>query len=143
MEMKFDYKVVQFELILKDFFNSMNYSIEILPNNEELLNIARTSNLKKFEIASEFMWKLIRLFLINIHGLECNSPKMVLKCFFEQGYCGYEEYEVLINIIEDRNRLSHIYLQDMALDIHDKLYVYYNLMLKIFNLIKNDKEIKK
>ena len=64
-------------------------------------------------------------------GVDVVTPKSVVKEFVEAGYCDYEIYELFIRAINDRNKLSHIYHQEMAESIRQRLPEYVRLVERI------------
>jgi uncharacterized protein YutE (UPF0331/DUF86 family) len=49
------------------------------------------------------------------------SPKLVYKNLFLNRYFSDELYEKLFRTIEDRNKLSHIYKEEMYSEVYKKL----------------------
>ena len=64
---------------------------------------------QKFELTVELLWKAVKVFLFEIHGIECNSPKSCIKFLFQNSVLSENDYQSLIKIINQRNELSHIY----------------------------------
>jgi AICAR transformylase/IMP cyclohydrolase PurH len=60
----------------------------------------------------------------------------VAKEFAEAGYCSYEDYELFIRAINDRNQLSHIYRQEMAESIWQRLPEYAQMIELIVSMMK-------
>jgi hypothetical protein len=54
------------------------------------------------------------------------SPKMVYKNLFLNKYIGEELYTMLFKTIEDRNRLSHVYKEEMYNDVYIHLSSHLN-----------------
>lgn len=99
--------------------------------NEIELDIVKNGQIQKFEYSVELCWKLIKAFLSEQHGIEAVSPKSAIKEFFIINLLDEGEYELLIQMIDDRNRLSHIYNEVFFEEIYSKLKVYLDLMEKI------------
>lgn len=89
-----------------------------------LSDLIMNGQVQKFEYCSELMWKALRLLLVINNNISAKSPKEVIKEFYNCGYADEKQYEVLLKILEDRNRLSHVYNEEVFLDIHSKLKEY-------------------
>lgn len=90
----------------------------------------RSGQIQKFEVSVELYWKTIKKFLFEIHGIETVSPKTVIKQMYLTKYINEKVYESLIEMINDRNRLSHVYNEELFELIHAKLAEYLQLMKK-------------
>jgi nucleotidyltransferase substrate binding protein (TIGR01987 family) len=64
---------------------------------------------QKFEYTTELCWKAIKAFLKEKDGIDEAAPKKVIKAYYIGGYITEDDYLLLLEAIEDRNRLSHIY----------------------------------
>lgn len=53
----------------------------------------------------------------------------------ENSYCDYEQYEALLLLVDQRNKLSHVYNKDVYGEIHDSLEEAYSLMMSQFRLL--------
>lgn len=82
----------------------------------------------------------MQVFLFEVDGVDVVTPKAVAKAFVEAGYCAYEDYELFIRAINDRNHLSHIYRQEMAESIWQRLPEYVLLVEKIVVAISTAKK---
>ena len=124
-----------------DFSKSLNSLAEVLKLdlskfNEIELDLVKNGQIQKFEYSSELCWKIIKAFLSEQHGIETVSPKSAIKEFFGVNLLDEEEYELLIQMIDDRNRLSHIYNELFFNEIYSRLVNYLTLMEKVIKKIK-------
>lgn len=103
--------------------------------NEIELDLIKNGQIQKFEYSIELCWKIIKTFLSEQHGIETVSPKSAIKEFFGVNLVDEEEYELLIQMIDDRNRLSHIYNELFFNEIYSRLVNYLNLMEKVIKKI--------
>ena len=71
------------------------------------------------------------MFLNTVHGVDAVSPKSTIKEFYRVALVNEQEYELLNEMLDDRNRLSHIYNELFFEDIYLKLNDYYAVMKKI------------
>jgi nucleotidyltransferase substrate binding protein (TIGR01987 family) len=126
---------------LNDFSKSLTSLAEALKLdlskfNEIELDLVKNGQIQKFEYSIELCWKIIKTFLSEQHGIETVSPKSAIKEFFGVNLINEEEYELLIQMIDDRNRLSHIYNELFFNEIYSRLVNYLNLMEKVIKKIK-------
>jgi nucleotidyltransferase substrate binding protein (TIGR01987 family) len=104
--------------------------------------IVRDATIQRFEYTFEIFWKLVKEYLYNHEGIECNSPK---SCFREASSVGLLSEEQTITCLEmtdDRNLTSHTYIEEVAESIYEKIRDYNELMDTIFNHIKKKFEEK-
>lgn len=95
--------------------------------------------IQKFEYSVELCWKLIKRFLDIKHGLDVPSPKQSVKELFLSGEVNEGEYELMLQMIDDRNRLSHIYRREIFQEILSCLPGYYNLMNRVLAIVSDTK----
>ncbi len=75
---------------------------------------------KRFEYTYEALWKTLKE-LLRLQGLECNSPKSCFKEAFKEGLIDEKYEETFFEMIVIRNRLVHIYDEEMAKEVYLKL----------------------
>ena len=110
MENKLTYIKSQLNAALHDFIVSLEIDIEEYPY--QIADTLKSGQVQKFEFTIELFWKTIKIFLNEIHGVEVRSPKDAVRHFFELEYCSYEESEILLEAIDSRNTLSHVYKKE-------------------------------
>jgi nucleotidyltransferase substrate binding protein (TIGR01987 family) len=102
--------------------------------------IVRDAAIQRFEYTFEIFWKLVKEYLYNYEGIECNSPK---SCFREASSVGLLSEEQTITCLEmtdDRNLTSHTYVEEVAESIYEKIRDYNELMDTVFNHIRKKLE---
>lgn len=65
--------------------------------------------IQRFEFTFELMWKALKIFLEEEGVLE-KTPRGSLKAAFKAGWI--EDEEGFLNMLEDRNKTSHIYSKE-------------------------------
>jgi nucleotidyltransferase substrate binding protein (TIGR01987 family) len=135
MEMKLKPKIEELKRALENFDDSMKIDLNLFP--DIVKDSVESGQIQKFEFSCELLWKTIKAFLYEIEGLDINTPKGAIKEFFNSGYVSYEEYELLMQMIDDRNMLSHIYRQEMLKEIHRRIKNHLVLMNKVLEVIEN------
>lgn len=106
------------EVILKEFKNAVQ-GFSYLVNldwksfqgtmDTRMIDGLENGMVQKFEYTIELCWKLIKKFLLQEDGIDAKTPKQSMKEFYNAGYVDEEAYLVLVDMINDRNKLSHIY----------------------------------
>ena len=87
-------------------------------------DVVRDGMIQRFEFTYELAWKTTKEYLEDLGITDRNSPKFVIKEAFAQKLIINEEVWLLM--LKDRNMTSHIYKEEMAEEIADrikKLYV--------------------
>ena len=135
METKLARKLIDLEAALLNFKDSLTLEPGLFP--ELVADNIKSGQIQKFEFTIELLWKTVQVFLFEIDGVDVVTPKSVVKEFVEAGYCDYDAYELFIRAINDRNQLSHIYRQEMAESIWQRLPDYSCLVENIFRTMKS------
>ena len=103
--------------------------------NEDLSkgNIIIDGTIQRFEFTFELSWKLAK-FILSYNGIEAESPRMIIKEGFKIGIL--ENGEGWINMLEDRNKTSHIYDEKQSLSIYKEIKdIHFKLLKKFDNSI--------
>ena len=131
---KFKYKLEVYEKALKGFDTSLNIDFKLL--SEEIIDAIINGRIQKFEYCTELTWKIIKNYLYIYHNIDAKSPRDSIKEFFLIGAVDEPSYELLLNILDDRNKLSHIYNEEFFIEIHNKLKIYYVIMDRVLTILK-------
>ena len=81
-------------------------------------DLNRDGVIQRFEFTFELFWKTIRLILIH-EGFECRIPRSCIKEAFKHGYI--VDDEIFLDILEDRNRSSHVYDEQTSIEIFERI----------------------
>ena len=115
----YPYKLNQFNDAVNGFAQAI--TVEVKGKSAVEADLINNGKVQKFEYCVELAWKLARMFLFDIHGLERNSPKSAAKGLLEVQLIDDNLYQHFIEMLNDRNRMSHVYdLEDFS-EILDKL----------------------
>lgn len=91
--------------------------------------------IQRFEFSFELFWKALKFFLQN-EGIEARSPREVFKGAFRLEWL--DDEETSLNMLEDRNKTTHIYARETSREIFGRIkYDYIPLMEKVTRLIKS------
>ncbi len=94
----------------------------------------RDSAIKRFEIAFDLSWKLVKTFLEEKHGVICKSPKSCFREAYKQSVIEYDEF--WIEMTDLRNEVMHIYREETADEIYGKLDDIVEYFEKLLEVIK-------
>ena len=75
--------------------------------------------IKSFELAFELSWKTLQSFFKSQGYMEVNSPKGIIKEAFNKDVI--KNGQLWIDMLDARNRLSHIYDESMFKEIIKKI----------------------
>jgi len=107
---RYKYKLAVLEKAIDGFNRSLQIDTSIF--TDDVTDAIKNGRIQKFEYCSELIWKVIKLFLFEQHGIDARSPRETIKEFFLVGAVEETNYELLIDMLNDRNRLSHIYQEE-------------------------------
>ncbi len=96
---------------LKQALDSFEKALEIetAPKDPVEADAIRNGQALKFGYCMELLWKAMKSFLYEQHGIECNSPKSCIKFFFQNTNISESDYRQLNIMVNQRNELSHMY----------------------------------
>lgn len=113
----------------------LNESIDESKSNP-LSSTLKDGVIQRFEFCYEICWKLIKYYLENEGIQEAKSPKSTFREAFKIGII--EDGEKWIDMLNDRNLTSHVYDEEVAIDIYGKiLSTYFKQMNNIHILLKS------
>ncbi|GAB6095737.1 hypothetical protein JCM14469_19900 [Desulfatiferula olefinivorans] len=116
MEGRLTYKLVQLRDALDNFEASLSIDTDSL--DETIVDSIKSGRVQKFEVCTELIWKTLKVYLLETNGIDAKSPKSVIKAFYNIGSLTLEDYEQLMDAVDDRNSVSHIYNQDQFEEIY-------------------------
>jgi len=126
MEIK---KLEELEKALKNFEEALNVNLSKFPSF--IRDVLESGQVQKFEMCYELFWKVGKELLFKLQGVDAGSPRRVFKTLFQLGFLTYEELEVCLSMLEDRNLLSHVYRREVVESVLPKLKSYLNLMKSV------------
>ena len=74
--------------------------------------------IQRFEFTFELIWKTLKIFLRN-SGIEAKTPKESLQEAFKIGWI--KEEKDFLDMLEDRNKTTHIYNKETAEEIFERI----------------------
>ena len=74
--------------------------------------------IQRFEFTFELAWKALKR-ILAYEGVICKTPRESLRQSFRLGLLAEEE--IWLNMLEDRNAMSHIYSEEAAKEIYQRV----------------------
>lgn len=106
------------------YINAVERLEEAINIYEELPNTAvRDGVIQRFEFCTELAWKATREYLIDEGYTDLNSPKSVMRQAYADGIVSDER--AWIDLLTARNITSHVYDDDTAADVFEKIRTIY------------------
>jgi len=104
--------------IYSDFENALNRLREALNEDISKGSIVVDGTIQRFEFTFELAWKLAKN-VLNYNGIEAETPRLVIKEAFKTQIV--KDGDAWIDMLEDRNKTSHIYDEKQAIKIYEKI----------------------
>ena len=99
-------------------------------------DVIKVGCIQYFEFTFELAWKTIKRIAEEDGFPECNSPKSAFKVAFTNGWL--QDEEIWLEMLSSRNKMSHTYSAEEALDVFDKLPAYADAFQQLVeNLVCN------
>ena len=100
--------------------------------NEPFSLIVRDATIQRFEYSFDLCWKTLSLYLKEIHGIVCRSPKGCFREGLTVGLYDPEKAERLLLMVDDRNSTTHLYNEKLADEVYQRIKnEYYSLMCDV------------
>ena len=111
-------------------------------HDERLIDGFQNGRAQKFEYTTELCWKAIKAFLKEEDGIDEAAPKKVIKAYYVGGYVKEDDYLLLLDAIEDGNRLSHIYDAGTFNHVLERLPDYAGLFERVSAQLGKDSDLE-
>ncbi|MFH1797897.1 MAG: HI0074 family nucleotidyltransferase substrate-binding subunit [Candidatus Omnitrophota bacterium] len=83
--------------------------------------------IQRFEFTFELFWKTLKIFL-QYKGIEARTPRDVFKEAFKLEWLADEK--LFLDMLEDRNKTSHVYEKETSREIFKRIRDNYILMVE-------------
>ena len=117
---------------IEDFSKMINNLEQSLKQEEN--EFMRDSAIKRFELCFDLAWKSIKNYAKK-QGVECYSPRQCFKEAYQLKLIDYDNQ--WIKMIDDRNLSTHLYNEDCADGIYDKLGDYLKMFKQLLKKLKD------
>lgn len=99
---------------------------------EEEYQQCRDSAIQRFEYCVDFFWKFLKKYLETKHVVpDIKVPGEVIRTCYTTGLMSEHEAEQFLEMIKERNKTSHLYLEELAEHLITKIPNYCDLMQKV------------
>jgi nucleotidyltransferase substrate binding protein (TIGR01987 family) len=106
--------------------------VDFFIEHEELYRAIRDSLIQRFEFCVDLFWKYIKKQLETMEaGAEFNAPVPIIRKAFSVGLISETQAENIIVMIKERNLTSHIYREEIAENLSNKIPAYYTVMQEV------------
>jgi len=96
--------------------------------------LEKDGTIQRFEFTVELLWKTFKI-VLQYNGIDCSSPRNCVKEAFKSGFL--EDDEVVLDMLEDRNKSSHIYDEQVSEEIFQRVKnVYVNYVERAVKLLR-------
>lgn len=89
--------------------------------NAALSDLVRCGHVQKFEHCIELLWKTIKLWLVLQEIVDVNSPKAVIKAYYQATNISDVLYQKLLIALHHRNLYSHVDNEDDFMKLYQQL----------------------
>jgi nucleotidyltransferase substrate binding protein (TIGR01987 family) len=114
---------------LEHAYNRLQDALRISLEQEPAID----GTIQRFEFTFELTWKVLKAYLED-QGISSYSPKTCLKEAFKIGWIKNEEGWLIL--LQARNMTSHVYNEQMAMDIYKEIKKYHSLIHGIMQVLK-------
>ena len=131
----------KFELLYVDLgkaiqSNNDALSQSLIEFNPVTVDLILNGRVQKFEYNIELLWKTIKAFFAEGRSLDIIYPKEVFKRYFEEESISEDTYLILLDALKSRNALSHIYKEEIFIEIQPKLKNYATAIETTYKTLK-------
>jgi len=110
--------------VLQDKFKNFSQALRKLEKaiKEEGYELSLDGTIKRFEFTFEMSWKALKKFLLY-EGFDCKTVRECIKTAFQTGFIKNED--LWLDMLDSRNKSSHIYDEEEAKKIYEKIKNFY------------------
>ena len=123
-EEKFQQRLISLTQAIKSFEEAY---LELSKNSQS--NINKMALIQGFEFSFELSWKTLKYFLEYKGVIQTQFARDVIKQAFNKSIIA--DGQLWLDMLEDRNKLSHIYDAEMAKEVIEKIVTKYFKEIKI------------
>ncbi len=107
------------------------------PRNKKFALGMRDSVIQRFEYCTDLFWKVLKFYLEDIEKVAVGvaSPRGVIRAAVTARVIIEAEGQQCMEMIESRNKTSHIYHEEIAHDIAQDIPAFYSLIKTILDKV--------
>lgn len=95
------------------------------------------SIIKHFELLYEMLWKFLKAYLMEEYGIETMGSKSIFRACQAKGLIDEKELNQLLEIVELRNRMAHVYDEAAALETSKTIINHYEPIEKLIKKLSS------
>ncbi len=124
MELSEKYKIelANLQKAVSSFESALNASFDNLDSIGD--DLIKNGRIQKFEYCAELALRICKMHLELFEGVLSSTPKGVYKAMFQSVLITETLYLALFKTIEDRNLLSHVYMEEMYQTVYANIQVH-------------------
>jgi nucleotidyltransferase substrate binding protein (TIGR01987 family) len=106
--------------------------------NGQILKGMRDSMIQRFEYCTDIFWKLIKMYLEDVEKIDIpiTSPRGIIRETVKVKMLSEDEGRECMDMIECRNKTSHMYHAQTAQEIAQQIPEYYTLLTKLIERVQ-------
>lgn len=108
-------------LVLLSKLKRAYYKLKEAVNSDIKSELERDGVIQRFEFTFDIFWKTLKI-ILRYKGIECFSPRDCIKIAFRNNII--PDDEIFLDMLEDRNLTSHIYDDDVVIQIFQRVKIY-------------------
>lgn len=135
---RYQYSLKQFETALKGLIVGLRQSSNFNHYDADLIDIIKSGQIQKFEYTTELAWKTTKKFVEWKVGETCHYSKDGYKIIYTKNWISESTYLQLVDGIDDRNKLSHLYKESVFDAIYLKLEQHTKALTILFETLKEN-----
>ena len=105
--------------------------IALVQNSDHELVVDGT--IQRFEFCIELFWKMLKRALQE-EGIETGTPREAIQKAFQVKW--FDDEHLWLQMLHDRNQTSHIYDEEVAMEIYRRIPSYHSAMKMTFEMLK-------
>lgn len=113
-----------------DQFEAASKSLQELFSETKSL-IVRDATIQRFEYTVETFWKMLKVYLLEIEGVDAVSPKSVMREARNAKLFSDGDVALSLQMIDDRNISTHLYNEAMAEQVYKNIVQYFEFMQQV------------
>ena len=115
-----------------------SYAQEPTKKNELLFKGLRDSMIQRFEYCTDLFWKVLKIYLQDVEKVELPTfaPRGIIREAVKAKTISEEEGEQSIDMVNSRNESSHIYHEEIAENIAQKVPGFYTLLSTVLDRVQ-------
>ena len=105
--------------------------IALVQNSDHELVVDGT--IQRFEFCIELFWKMLKRALQE-EGIETGTPREAIQKAYQVKW--FDDEHLWLQMLHDRNQTSHIYDEEVAMEIYRRIPSYHSAMKMTFEMLK-------